>query len=783
MLCSSRLRRMTAWIAPFLQRPTAVVFFLAGLLAASLYAPVAFAQKGATVTGVITHSTRGEPVPFATVSIEGTFGGTAADEDGTYRLAVPPGQLTLRIQALGFATALRTVEAEAGDTVQVNVALAPEEIQLGTVTVTADRSAAGATPSLYRLRPETIQNAPALGEPDVIRVMAYLPGVTQSNDMKAGLNIRGGASDQNQFLLDGIEVYNPNHLLGLLGAFNVWALSDVNVHVGDFPARYGGRLSSVISLETRSPPKDSAYAKGNLSLISAGGAYARRLGDTDVTLAARRTYADPVLAALGSDLRYNFYDANLNVTHPINDHYAVSLLGFAGRDALNSRLGEGSGPTLSTDWGNRMVGLRVKRTGGRWQHRLTGASMQNFSEAAYGEGAGFVKNVVRNWVGRYRGSLSLRTYQFHFGTAVRHLSAEQGWNGTSFPDDFNDLFYPDAPARFEGGNRGRLVHGYLSAGTYLSPSVHLQAGFRYSTLGDLGGGVLQPRGNVAWKVSDRWTLTASAGRYAQYVAEGAEGRELSVQQPTFLLDQPQTAWSVGTGAVWSPSPQYRLEVEVYGRHFERFSRLGTDVAAREKDTFTPGVARSVGNFPAFTPGTGRAFGVDLFLQKMRGWITGQLAYSFTQARVDFGSGPYPPDWSIPHSLNGLLGVGVGPWRVGVAGTLRSGAPYTPIRARFYGPTADARTDLDEQFLLGDANSERFPFYGRVDLSLRRTYTAKHFDWTLYLQVLNLFNSSNPQRLDLPRYYTVGIEQPGRDNPSGVTLSLPTVPSAGIEFTF
>lgn len=754
------------------------------------------ADASAVVQGRVVDRRTGAPVPFASVALVGTFVGTAADAEGRFYLRIPPeqarGKVRVRVGAVAYVERRRTVAVQPGAVASWEAALRPKQVQLGSVTVEAERfhAAADADPSRYRLRPESAKNAPALAEPDVVRTLALLPGVTQANDLKAGLSVRGGSADQNQYLLDGVEVHNPSHLLGITGAFNLWALEHAEVHIGDFPVRYGGRLSSVIALETREVPADSTFLKANISLLSASGAYARRFGKTRVAVAARRTYADPVLAALAVNLNYNFYDLNLKVARPLGNGFTAEAFAYTNRDALSGNADNPTDGGVAEDdhlaWGNYLAALRLKHESGPWRHRLTAAYTRNFTNATVGSAdSAFIDDALSDATLRYRGAGTFRKSRLTFGTFLKHIATDYAWSGQGDPFE-GDLKWPGMPDAFVQSRSAPLYGAYLSGETYFTPRLAVQGGLRYASRGGVSGGVWQPRVKLSFEASDDWTVSVGAGRYAQYVAEGSEGKEFTLQQPTFLLDQPQTAWTTSAGAAWTPSDRYRVSAEVYARRLDRFTRLGGEAVPPEKVGFR---SREDGGapYPGFVHGTGDVLGLDLFLQKTRGWITGQLAYSYTRARLAFEGKRFPPRWSVPHSLQGLIGLRVGRWRFGVAGTLRSGLPYTPVRGRFFGPRPDDPEGVSEQFLLGEPNSARFPYYGRVDLSLRRTYTAQHFDWTLYLQALNLFNRGNPQRLDdAARYYRYGLHGSGVSAggvPAGMMRSLPVIPSVGVEFTF
>lgn len=732
--------------------------------------PRAVAQQ-VVVNGTVFNASSQAPVPRATVQVERSFRGTTTNADGRYQLELDAEtertQWTLTARALGYNSKTTQVSAREGDTLHVDFELKKDVVQLGTVTVSARSNED--TPSTYRLNPRSIKNAPALGEPDVIRTAAFLPGITQSNDYKAAINVRGGAADQNQFLLDGFEVYNPNHLFGALGPFNVAALQEVTVHAAEFPVNYGGRLSSVIAMQSRRPP-DTTFARANVSLLSANLVGSRSFGKSGVTLAARRTYADPLLALAGAGFWYNFHDVTTSVTHDFGDGWTGEALGFHSRDALSPRSNDDSSlPRVDLTWGGYVGGVRLRHDGNTFQHAVSASvQLKSLSAAFQQEGEAYFDNRFRERTAAYDGKWNADAVVLEGGVEAQHQSIRHGWRESG---DFqvDEVLYDEAPPTYDGQDTRFLFVTYASLRGRWGRRWEYEAGLRYTvpTLEEraLEQSTPAPRLQLSFQATEDLTWTATAGVYTQHVAVGEEGRERTVDEPTFLLRTPQVARTSTLGAVWDGMSGVRLGFTGYLRGYEDVARL---VDGRNA------------TYPQFQRRAGRTWGIDVFARKSTGWLTGQLSYSYTNTRLKADASAFSPDWSVPHTVQGLVGVQLGNhWKLQVAGTWRSGLPFTPLKGSFRAPVFDA-SQLDERFVEAARNSARLPAYARTDVSLRRTYQADAFDWTLYVQVLNVFNRTNPQRVDDPRLL-YRSERPGL--PSGVAGSLPIVPSLGVEFQF
>ncbi|HZI01463.1 MAG TPA: carboxypeptidase-like regulatory domain-containing protein, partial [Flavisolibacter sp.] len=208
-----------------------------------------------TINGYITDSASGERLQGATIAAINQGLGTTSNAYGFYSLTLPEAPAELIVNVVGYEPALQTIILT-GDTVMA-FQLAPVTTTLSSVEVAATRTRKlpiqqSTQMSMVDLPMETIASMPKLlGETDVFRSLQFLPGVMAGNEVSSGLYVRGGSPDQNLILLDGVPVYNASHLFGLFSVFNADALQSVQLFKGGFPARYGGRLSSVIDLRMK----------------------------------------------------------------------------------------------------------------------------------------------------------------------------------------------------------------------------------------------------------------------------------------------------------------------------------------------------------------------------------------------------------------------------------------------------------------------------------------------------------------------------------------------------
>ena len=287
-----------------------------------------------------------------------------SNEEGFYSLLLPAGSRRIRIRAIGF-TPLDTVMRLTSSLTR-DFRLTTRNVTLAAVTVQAD--AKGDRPdldprtpdmSVVRLDMRAIKLLPTiLGEPDPIRSLTLLPGVSMSSDASTAISVRGGAADQNLFLLDEATVYNPSHILGFLSTFNADAVDNVTLYKGAIPARFGGRLSSVVDVRQREGNANEFVGSASIGLLASKGTVEgplpKRIGS--YMIAARRSYAD-LFAPLASDtavrdVRAYFYDLNAKSNIRLGDNGALLLSAYLGRDRFSG------GTDFGTGWGNRATTLR-----------------------------------------------------------------------------------------------------------------------------------------------------------------------------------------------------------------------------------------------------------------------------------------------------------------------------------------------------------------------------------------------------------------------------------------
>ena len=332
-------------------------------------------KQKVTLSGYIKDADNGESLIGASVYIKALNVGSISNEYGFYSVSVPPGNYEVEYSYLGFATQTQTIDLQSNQTIEIE--LSESATQLVEVVVTSeaeDKNVTTTEMSVNKLPIKTIEKLPALlGEVDVIRSIQLLPGVNTVGEGATGFNVRGGSVDQNLVLLDEAPVYNSSHLFGFFSVFNPDAVKDVKLFKGGIPARYGGRLSSILDVRMKEGNSKKFSGSGGIGLIFSRLALEAPIikDKASFIVAARRSYIDilarPILEAndLG-DTKLNFYDITLKANYKVSEKDKIFLSGYFGRDVF------GFGDAAGFNWGNQTATLR-------WNHLFSEKLFSNFT--------------------------------------------------------------------------------------------------------------------------------------------------------------------------------------------------------------------------------------------------------------------------------------------------------------------------------------------------------------------------------------------------------------------
>ncbi|HRZ98692.1 MAG TPA: TonB-dependent receptor plug domain-containing protein, partial [Paludibacter sp.] len=351
-----------------------------------------------TISGHITDAKNGETLISSSIYDVITRKGAVSNTYGFYSLTLPKGEVEVEYTYVGFGTQRRIFKLTK-DTV-INIKLI-ESIELKEVTVMGNRKeigVKGSQMSAIEIPISMIKSVPTLfGEADIIKALQLLPGVKAGTEGSAGFYVRGGGPDENLFLLDGVPVYNVNHMGGFFSVFNPDAIKNVTLYKGSFPARFGGRLSSVLDIRMNDGNNKAIHGNVSVGIISSkfnveGPLFSE---NTTFNISARRTYLDvlmqPIIKLAASyensenqdvnlSAGYYFYDMNAKISHKFSDKDRLYLSAYMGDDAIYANMRQKyedyenstqeSRFKLNWDWGNIITALR-------WNHIINNKLFMN----------------------------------------------------------------------------------------------------------------------------------------------------------------------------------------------------------------------------------------------------------------------------------------------------------------------------------------------------------------------------------------------------------------------
>ena len=334
-----------------------------------------FAQHKYTLSGSISDASNGEKLLGVNFVIKELHTGTSTNEYGFYSITLPEGKYTLSIEYIGYGTREETIVLNKN--IRKDYKLIPEEIALTGVEITAHNTVQKTEVrkpemSVATIPITTVKKLPVLvGEVDIIKTLMQMPGVSNAGEASSGFNVRGGAADQNLVLLDEATIFNASHLFGFLSVFNADAVRDMKLYKGGIPARYGGRIASVLDIYQKEGNKNKFAATGGIGALSS-----RLLAEGPIVkdkasflIGGRASYAHLFLKLSDNKNSAYFYDLNTKLSYQLNPNNALYLSGYFGRDSFI--LSE----NLTNTYGNALINLR-------WNHLFTDKLFSNLSATA-----------------------------------------------------------------------------------------------------------------------------------------------------------------------------------------------------------------------------------------------------------------------------------------------------------------------------------------------------------------------------------------------------------------
>jgi hypothetical protein len=737
----------------------------------------AHAQDNASVNGYITDSRTGETLLMANIALLEKNRGTSSNNAGYYTIAnIEPGTYTLAASYIGYRRYETEITLEPGQNLRMNIELMPEGVEMDALVVESERDREEQRNiGTAQIATQLIKDLPSVIEPDVFRSVQLLPGVKAASDFSSGLYVRGGSPDQTLIMLDETTVYNPTHFFGFFSTFNPDAVKDVRLYKGGYPAEYGGRIGSVLSVYNKDGNRVETQGTVSLGLLASRASVEGPYSRGSWMLAVRRSTLEPILSVLRRSAdnvpdKFYFYDINGKLNFDGSENNRFSLAFYSGNDNVSIPFQDDA--NIGLEYGNQTMSAQWRRI---FSNNLFGSftltGSRYFNEPKFEiAGTPFQRNNdIYDF--SFKGDLEYMPNERHTFTAGI-------WAGNltlRLEDQFDN----------QNTLSSRIQSQYLSA--YLQEEWQprndwiLKGGLRLNTFSEGNFVRLEPRLSAEFRPSSRLRFQAAYGRYNQFLTlitnEAFSGFDVWLTTDDGV--PPAYGDQFVLGAKTIPFEGYGFDAEIYYRTMRNLFEL---------DPFL-GDAAGFDYEELFRFGEGYAYGVELFLEKQAGNLTGFVGYTFgiTERKFPGYNEPvldrtdrarfYSPKYDRTHDMNVVASYRLSSrWSANAVFNYATGQAYTEPRGRTQITGLPWDSGIRDVFIIEKLNASRLPSYHRLDLSFSRSgnfFNIGEAEWQF--QVINAYSRRNIW------FYNYDFDE----NPverQDVTL-LPVIPSISYTVNF
>ena len=775
-----------------------------------------------TISGYVTDGTSSETLIGTNIFESHQNQGTTTNPYGFYSITLPEGETSLRFSYLGYATETRQFTLSKDTLMDIRM---QGNTQLQEVVVVSDRAEAGAMATQMgsiEIPMTQIKSTPSiLGEADVMKAIQLMPGVQAGVDGSAGLYIRGGSPDQNLILLDGVPVYNVDHMFGFFSVFTPEAVKKVTLFKSSFPARFGGRLSSVIDVRTNDGDMQKYHGTLSIGLLTSKfnleGPIVK--GKTSFNISARRSYLDLLAKPfMPNDEKYSyyFYDINAKINHKFSDRSRLYLSVYNGKDHFatnfggNTDLKDGS----KMNWGNTIISARWNYIFNNRLFSNTTVSYNNYlfdinsyTNNQYSSINGET-TIINRYSADYRSGINDWNYQIDFDytpTPVHHVKFGTGYiyhrfrpevmtskisDKTDNTVDRDTTYHNIANSRIYAHE----ISAYMEDNIKVNSRLRLNLGLHFSLFHVQKQSYfsLQPRVSARYQLSKNIALKGSYTQMSQYV-------HLLSSMP---IAMPTDLWVPVTKKIKPMrSHQYSLGGYYTGIKGWEFSVEGYYKDMRNVLEYKDGVSffgSSSGWENKVEMGKGRSAGIEFMAQKTLGKTTGWLSYTLSKSDRKFAKGginngewfPYKYDrrhninLTVNHKFSDRVDIGAS-WVFYTGGTSTIPEEKTAIIIPTDGSYDGAFTTenngfptIREESYVEHRNNYRLPASHRLNIGVNFNKKTKHGIRTWNISLYNAYNAMNPTFV----YRTTNNNEPNKPVIKKYTI-LPLIPSFTYTYKF
>jgi outer membrane cobalamin receptor len=701
-----------------------------------------------TIFGFVSDVATKERLIGATINILGTKRGAITNAYGFFSLpAISKNDTALIVTYVGYERRIIPIVSNRQNETALDIQLCLSPIESDAVLIEADQDRTNTISTdmgIMSMQINQIECLPSLGgEVDILKAMQLHSGVSSVQELSNGICVRGGSSDQNLVLLDGIPLYNPNHLFGYFSVFNTDAIKNVELIKGGIPAAYGGRLSSVMTFAMNDGNLEETVIKGGVSLIASRISVEGPFSDEkkgSYLVSARRSYFDQIVFAVDppKDKSASFYifDLTGKVNYSLTDADRVYGSAYFGNDNFTNSGGSGSDPfDMNLVWGNQAYSIRWNHI---WDPKLFSNTsviysyyLSNQKSTLYNVNSNkepSVKDLAINIDGEYAVGAN---QSISFGTSYIH----HRYNLTAgLLENSNEAIKMES----------QELQFYSSYSTDFSESFRMTSGVRSDYFGSGNFLEVDPRLNIRYLMTEDVSVKMSYTRMHQFVhmlSSSLFTLPGEVYYPATEYLKPETSQQISAGVFSSfmtlgAYSNIDASVEVYYKDLSNLPMFRNRFSSPSEERIREDVIL----------GKGWAYGIDAEISKRSGAWTGWLSYSFLTAWRQYNEKnngmAFHPRYEHEHQINGYLNYLLTPrWSFGLLFTAASGQPVTVPRQRYY-MTQDGTTN-NELVDYGEIYSHRLNWYHHLDVSATYAWKGWGIQWELFVNIYNLYNYPLP----------------------------------------
>ncbi|MCX6152231.1 MAG: TonB-dependent receptor [Ignavibacteriales bacterium] len=698
---------------------------------------LSFAQQTGTLRGVIVDSTNGETLAYVTIYVEETKQGIVADLNGNFTLPAIPAiaNLTLKVSHVGYETKQIHFNITANKITQLTIELNPRTAQLQEIETIGKRISRQKETDigLQRITIKELELLPKSVETDIMRSLQLLPGVKSSGDVSARYYVRGGSSDQNLILLNGVSVYNPFHAMGLFSVIDPEMINVVEFYKGGYTAEFGDRLSSVLNLVTKNGNRNRFAGSANLSFLTGKASVEGPIPNGSFIITGRKSLFDNVLKKFLNykDAPFDFHDLSFKANYVTTDEKRitkVSLFGFNSGDKLKNE------NKLREDfsWSNNLFGATWFQA---WESPLYSELTLSYSN--------FRAEVLPNESSALprRNKVDDITLKMDFNYIYDSRDELRvGYSVKSFNSEYSFVNLRNAKTNISDFGANISIYGKYRLLRFDKFIADAGTRINAASLAVNNKTLFEPRVSIKYNMNPLISLKAAWGIYSQEMVTLSDDNDIiSLFEPWIIVpDYLRTPSAVHyvIGADINITENLMLNIEGYYKLLHNITELNKDKVDAED--------------PDLVSISGESYGWEFMLNYLDQKINATVSYTLSWAYKNLNNWIYYPRYDSRHQVTVNLSYDLGSrWNASAIWTLSTGQPFTQIEGfydKLYFKDLFSMWFILENYepftILADKNLGRLPYYHRLDLSVSKKFRLFFSDLSLSFSIINVYDRKN-----------------------------------------